>query len=457
MMKIAIPINKNLFNILVLFTREPFVRYFSKELEFYRNESGRLIGFISLDYTDNDYYAAILSRDKAKQYRAEKVIASLTTIDEARKWIDDEMASDAITMHDDKSDFFDLFEIIIEEGKLSPYFKILNEHEGYLAAKNVIKEISYHYKDIDGNFIDQFQSINGFDARLWELYLFCFCREQFFSFKRDSYAPDFMIEKLGHEIAIEAVIVGRKDQDTDFLTEYEPKNQEEIEKELKNDMPLKFGSALYSKLKKEYWKKDHVKGKPLVIAVADFHETKSMLWSYPALISYLYGYEYEHYHTEEGQLVIIPVPVKEYTKSTGATVPAGFFFQPDAENISAVINSPTATLSKFNRLGMQAGLNSQKSRLFRFGYRHDHDENAAVPLEFAYEVTQDSIENWSEGISIFHNPNALIPLDPNLFKNVTQHFLKEDGSVLSYFPEFHPYKSMTINQLTVDKNFQKVK
>ena len=79
MMKIAIPINKNLFNILVLFTREPFVRYFSKELEFYRNESGRLIGFISLDYTDNDYYAAILSRDKAKQYRAEKVTSSLTT------------------------------------------------------------------------------------------------------------------------------------------------------------------------------------------------------------------------------------------------------------------------------------------------------------------------------------------------------------------------------------------
>lgn len=450
-MKNAKPINRNFFNLLVLFTREPFVRYLTKELEFYRNDNGRLIGFVSLDYTDNDYYAAILSRDKAKQYRAEKVVASLPTIEEARKWIDDEMGANTITMHDNESDFFDLFEIKVSEEQLSPYFKILNEHEGSLGAKNVIKEISYHYKDIDGNFIEQFQSINGFDARLWELYLFCFCREQFFSFKRNTFAPDFMIEKLGHEIAIEAVIVARKTKDTDILKEYEPKNQEEIEKELKNDMPLKFGSALYSKLKKEYWKKEHVKGKPLIIAIADFHETKSMLWSFPALISYLYGYEYEHYHDKEGKLVITPVPVKEYTKPTGATVPAGFFFQPDAENISAVISSPTATLSKFNRLGMQAGLNSPNSKLFRLGHCHDHDENASIPLEFAYEVTEESQENWSEGISIFHNPNAIHPLDPELFENVTQHFLREDGNVLSFFPEFHPYNSMTYNQLAVKK------
>jgi len=99
-MKTALPINKKLFDIYLLFTREPFVRYFTRELEFYSNGNGGLIGLISLDYTDNDYYGCILSRDKSKQYRTEIVEASIPTIEEARNWIDDKMSSNSIVHHD---------------------------------------------------------------------------------------------------------------------------------------------------------------------------------------------------------------------------------------------------------------------------------------------------------------------------------------------------------------------
>ncbi|MBI9055954.1 MAG: glycosaminoglycan attachment site [Bacteroidales bacterium] len=446
-MKNVISINRNLFNIYLLFTRNPFVRYFSRELEFYSNGNKSLIGFISLDYTDNDFNVAILSRDKSKQYRAGNMETSIPTIEKARRWIDEQMNSDSIVMHNDESEYFDLFEIKAKKSQISQHFKLLKESEGLKGAKEVIKEISYHYKDIDGNFIEQFQSNNGFDSRIWELYLFCLCREELFSFKRNSHSPDFMIEKLGTEVAIEAVIVARKNNKA--IDELPLKSMEEIEEKLKNKMPLMFGSALFDKLKKEYWKLDHVKGKPFLIAIADFHEDFSMTWSFTALSDYLYGYKYTHSYDKNGELIIIPVKIKEFVKESGARIPAGFFFQPNSENISAVLFSSTATIGKFNRMGKQAGLGSSKSTIIRMGACHNFDDNASVPNMFQYQVDEDSKELWSEGVSIFHNPNALIPLDKSLFPSVAHHELK-DEFLYSSFPEFFPYNSFNQNIVSTE-------
>ena len=447
-MKTAKSITRNLFNIYLLFTRVPFVRFYTKELEYYSNGNGELLGLISLDYTDMDYYGAILSRDKSKQYRAEKIIASLSTIDEARQWIDEQMSSDSITLHDNNGKFFDLFKIQVSKEQIHPYFKLLDESLLYSPAKSVIKEVSYHYKDIDGNFIQQFQSLNGFDSRVWELFLFCFCREEYFSFKRQKSSPDFLIEKLGHEVAIEAVIISRKNTSQESLLNPILKSHEEIQQELENDMPLRYGSALYDKLKKKYWELEHVKGKPLIIAIADFHDTMSMTWSFPALTSYLYGYRYKHEYDANGQLIIKPIKIGQFIKRTGAKVPAGFFSQPDTENISAVLFSSTGTISKFNRIGKQAGLGSENLIITRMGAMHNHDPNASMPDAFMYTVNEDCNELWSEGVSIYHNPNAKIPLDPALFPSIAHHNLI-DEQIHSILPDIFPYFS--INQSTIIK------
>lgn len=173
-MKKLQPLSKKLFDIYALFTREPFVRFFSKELEFYSNGNGELIGFISIDLTDKDYYACILSRDQSMQFRAEKVTGNITTIEEAREWIEKAFNDDSITSHDNKFDYFDVFQDLDNSNKIHPHFELLKNAEYMLSAKEVIKEVSYHYKDIDGNFIDQLQSLNGFDSRIFELYLYCF-------------------------------------------------------------------------------------------------------------------------------------------------------------------------------------------------------------------------------------------------------------------------------------------
>jgi hypothetical protein len=439
-MKTAIPINKKLFDIYLLFTREPFVQYFSEELEFYSNGNGGLLGLISLDITDQDYYGCILSRDKSKQYRAELVTASVETIEEVREWIDDKMSSNSIVFHDNKHEYFDLFQNLNNKDNQHPNFKLLSSDVALSMAKETVKEVSYHYKDIDGNFIDQFQSINGFDSRVWELFLFCFFREQFFSFKRNFNSPDYMVEKFNEEIAVEAVIVSRKTE-----LESNAKNDKEIQEKLKNDIPLLFGNALFDKMKMKYWEKEHVKGKPFAIAIADFHDTMSMTWTFNSLSDYLYGYKYEHSFDENGELIVKPIKIGDYTKPNGTKIPSGFFFQPNSENVSAIIFSSCGTLSKFNRMGKQAELGSDIPTLLRTGTFYNHTPNADKPNFVTYKVDKESKETWSEGTVVYHNPNAKIPLNPAFFDDKVAQCFFRDKLIHSKMPKYFPYNSFTQN------------
>jgi hypothetical protein len=453
-MKTAAPISKKLFDIYLLFTREPFVRYFSHELEFYSNGNGGLLGLITLDIIDNDYSVVILSRDNSMQYRAEAIQVDIPTIRKARNWIDRKMSDNSIVLHDNFSKHFDIFKQLQNKNKLHPNYVLLRDHIGLASAKQVLSEISYHYKDIDGNFIDQFQSINGFDSRIWELFLFCFFREQYFSFDRNKEAPDFLVEKLTHKIAVEAVIVSRK---TNVKENYQTKTQKEINEKLDNEMPLMFAGALYDKLKKEYWNRPHVKGLPFVIAIEDFHDTMSMTWSYSALLNYLYGYTYNHSFDVNGALIVEPVKIGNYRKPNGTEIPSGFFFQPQTEHVSAVLFSSIGTISKFNRMGKQAGLGTNQNTLIRMGFFHDHNPNAAKPQFLSYEVDENSRETWSEGVSLFHNPNALIPLDPFLFEDtIAQSFFKKDGNIQSIMPEIFPYNSYTQNLIIRKENQEQI-
>ena len=96
-------------------------------------------------------------------------------------------------------------------------------------------------------------------------------------------------------------------------------------------------------------------------------------------------------------------------------------------------------------MGRQAGFGSEKSKLIRMGSFHDHTPNADKPKLVQYEVCEDSLETWSEGTIIYHNPNAKTPLVPNIFEdNVAQCFFK-NGKLHSFFPEIFPYNSFTNN------------
>jgi len=205
-------------------------------------------------------------------------------------------------------------------------------------------------------------------------------------------------------------------------------------------VPRKFGSVLFSKLNKRYWERPHVSGKPLVFAVQDFHTIRAMSWSNTALVEYLYGIRQTRKNTPEGPSSIVSEPIKEFVWQ-GKPIPAGFFYQPDTENISAVMANPEGTISKFKRIGFLAGFGDRRIRMIRNGQAYY--DGSSDPDNFVREVyAREYSETWCEGTSIYHNPQAKHPLDPESIPGAAHH-MSRDGRILSRLPPFHPVGSLT--------------
>jgi hypothetical protein len=169
-----------------------------------------------------------------------------------------------------------------------------------------------------------------------------------------------------------------------------------------------------------------------------------MAWSEPSLAPYLYGRRYTARHDKTGSLVVDSKPIAEHSWGT-KTIPSGFFFQPRAEHISAVLTNPQGTIAKFNRIGFLAGFGSRLVDMKRIGTRYVHDPNAARSEPFEQQVNSPMFsETWVEGMNVYHNPRALIALPPQMLPTAAHHRLTKDGMIGSVIPEFHPYGSETI-------------
>ncbi|MDD4002231.1 MAG: glycosaminoglycan attachment site [Bacteroidales bacterium] len=444
-------ISKEKFNAYALFTRQPEIVQTYEEIEYYSNKDETILGVLVLDNIDLDFSAVLLCPDEIGRYRAFDLQTDFNMLGHAREWLKRKMiwhTSIGVKSFEqgDGGKGIDLFKSVVSKEKEHPYFTILNSDDAFKPAKKLISLMMPHFNDVDGNFVQQFQS-TGFDARVWELFLFVYLTEEEFLLKRKYDRPDYIVRKGDKEVAIEAVIVGRekdnKPKVIDFKREIRPKSQKELEEILKNEMPIRFGSPLFSKLQKKYWNLSHVQGKPLIFAIADFHDDMSMTWSFPALISYLYGHKYNHHYNEKGELIIEPKKIDKHTLGE-KEIPSGFFFQPEVENVSGILFSTSGTISKFNRLGRQAGFGDNNIKQFRMGMKHNHNRNADTPDWFSYEVNEDCRELWCEGVSIFHNPNAIIPIDKSLFPSIAHHEFK-NGQIVSLLPDFYPYTSYTFN------------
>lgn len=437
------------FDALAAHTRSPAAAYISEEIAWYANESETVLGVLLRDKIDNDFVGVLLGRDESGMYRCFDVQASIETAEEATTWLEGAIRWNS---RDDVKTFpqgnrdkpVDPFEPISPIEKLGASFVKIQREAVFAPARRIISEIMPHFVDIDGNFLEQFQT-TGFDARLWELYLFSYLNEEQLFIDRTHNRPDFVVTKYAETVAIEATIVGRRKDNPVSFFKTEPKllHPEEIRERQAHEIPIRFGSPLFSKLKKEYWKLEHVKGKPLVLAIADFHDDQSMLWTSTALINYLFGVRHDHHFDADGKLVIEPIQLDKH-ELDGKVIPSGFFFQPDAENVSAIMFSASGTISKFNRIGRQAGFNAPGVIMFRFGTHHDHNPNANLPKPFKYLVDESCNETLAEGLSMFHNPNAKHPVPQHLFPSIAHHRFVE-GQIASDLPEFHPYASQTIH------------
>lgn len=403
----------------LLYRRSPFTWHLFKELEWWSTEDEILLAAITLDRIDDDYAYIVLGRDETGVFRGIAGETCFLTRDEARAVMLSKMkeiSKDGALEYPQEDNNRKKHEILVPcvpDSKLHQTFKILMADDGYSPARGIIKEISFAFRDLDGNYRKDFQTRN-FDSRLWELYLYAAFYEQHFHIADQHSVPDFIVENAEGKIAVEAVTVNP----TNGVESPVPHSVEEERSLCRDYMPLKWGSPLMSKLAKKYWEQEHIKNMPLVFAIHDFHGPGSMVWSLPALSDCLFGIR----SGEDGT----DYPVETYSWGTKRNIPAGFFRQPGAENVAAVLSSNAATLTKFNRMGSIAGFGNADVFIGRQGVMFDLETNQVGRFVCQTKVGEVN-EWWSDELWVFHNPNAECRIPMWLFPRALHVFLDENG------------------------------
>lgn len=436
-------------------------RVMAEELSWWAGQDENVIGFVFRDTTDNDYGWQLLARDRVGRFRSVRLEVSLRSEAYATVGLRDAIAfavenenlAALGSQGDEPNEPFDLLRVLpgTDPAKLHPYFRELLERPGREPARAVVREIGPWLAPSDPHFVEEFQ-LRQFDQRLWELYLWAAFRELGFDVIQME-APDFRCRAPGIEFTVEATTVGPSQ--TGVLAAHpNPRTAEEMKRFLEDYMPMKFGSSLMSKINKRdaqgkhYWEREDTAGKPFVIAVADFHKRAeqdqlgSMTFTHSALWPYLYGQRVE-WEMVDGQLIVRSF--KNPSHSFGEkSVPSGFFDQPGAENVSAVIFSNAGTIAKFDRMGVVAGFAAADHTYLRIGYRYNPDPNATQGIPFSENVADPSyVEGWSDELQIFHNPNARVPLSHAWLTGLAQFYFSE-GKQFSLIPHHHVWSSMTM-------------
>lgn len=331
------------------------------------------------------------------------------------------------------------------DAELHPQFKHLRDLKGYAPARGMMRELQEDFVDPDGNFVEQFQTF-GFDSRTFEFYLAAMLRNAGHDLDRSVDRPDFLITKGGITAAVEAVTANPPPGDgiqpySVLAAEMTP---EQLRRHLEHTVPIRLGSPLYTKLQKQYWTLPHIAGRPLILAIQDFHAPGALATSSTPLARYLYGLGQRWWHDENGNLVIDNFALDQH-KVDKKSIPSGYFRLPGAENISAVLFCNSGTIPKFNRMGQQGRYKTEGVRMLRWGLCYRHDPNATMPAPFCYEVgaPDRAPETWTEGTVLIHNPHALHPL-PNEWLGAAVEESLVDGAIITTFSErFLPYTSMT--------------
>ncbi len=166
------------YNAFVAWTRSPLANDIGEELEFFSSTDESLIGVLIKDLTDRDFGYVLLGRDRKGRFRCIDVQMSLKKT-EARHVL---FASVKRHLAEGKTVFdqgdedtdkagIDLFSALAPDEKLHKAFQMLRTLDHWMPARGIMNEMMKHYVDVDGNFVEQFQT-TAFDSRIWELYLY---------------------------------------------------------------------------------------------------------------------------------------------------------------------------------------------------------------------------------------------------------------------------------------------
>lgn len=132
------PLNSNRANLLLLFTRDPFVKLVNKELEYYSSDDDSLIGFVSLDREDYTFHAMLFDRDSRNKYCLVSMKLDYCSIEEARlgleKLMDTYVRNEIALRKDIPAN--DFFIPVTKQEQRHPFFDKLLDKEVFLLQQN---------------------------------------------------------------------------------------------------------------------------------------------------------------------------------------------------------------------------------------------------------------------------------------------------------------------------------
>lgn len=325
-----------------------------------------------------------------------------------------------------------------------PSFQVLSQEAPYVGTRQMIESVFEDFEDADGNFVEQFQT-TGFDARFFELYLQAMLSEQGFTIARPKPNPDFLATRGDLTIALEATTTNPSR--SGVLAEHGHKLAEldarGLEAYLRDEFPIRLGSALTSKLAKKYWTTPQCSGRPFILAIEAFHDDGSLGLSDFALERYLYGLDYSNPQFADGVLHADIASVASFSVGP-KKIPGPFFSLPETENVSAVLFTNQGTSAKFTRMAHSAGYKNDFCNI-RVCDCLDPDPSSVDPSMFVYDLDEPLFEElWTHGIVLYHNPRALRPLEDDVFPGAAEiRFVQ--GRLFRKFQEYHIYSSKTLH------------
>lgn len=434
-------ISRARFDALAGYARLPSTRLLADELSWYEDQNGDVVATLVRD-RDNLFTGVILVRDRAERFRWVDQTAyfssrALTVGAIAIAMIGAANELDRARTQGDELAPIDFFTRVVPTGKAHPLFNRVATSAGHAAARQMVSNVMRWYNTSDMNYVEQFQS-TGFDARLWEMYLFATLIEAGFDVSFPKPAPDFLASGVTGAFCIEATtanqsVIGGLPAPSPRPSPLE--HASVVDAYLDHYLPIKFAGPLVAKLGKRYWEHPECQGIPLAFAIQDFHDGDAMTYSSGSLHKYLYG---QVFHEEDDSYH----RVTDHRWGT-KVVPSGFFDLPDAEHVSAVLFNSGGTISKFNRMGVAAGFGVDDVTLFHIGIKHD-SSRPGLRADFRSEVVDGYEEHWVDGLNVFHNPNALHPLPIDYLPGAMHHFWDPVEGSQVMVPEGHVFSSQTL-------------
>ncbi len=313
----------------------------------------------------------------------------------------------------------DLFTRVLPLQALHPNFRRLADKHS-AADRAVLSQWADGFKDRDGKFVREFQTT--FNSGFWELYVFACCKELGFRINLALTSPDFVVDNFQNEFCIEAAIASNAIGDSaEWERDLKKQTKPDLERVLDTAV-IRLSNAIDAKYKKyqaAYQNLPHVKKRPFILAIGPFEQPYFWAHNDHAIRQVLYAYDRigpngEHLfrHT--------------IAKPSGAPIELGLFTCGKMAEISAILFSNTATMSKVHALNQDMEALTYFSALY-------FNQHGPQPI-LRNSSKKDYRESLLDGLYVFHNPHATWPVPFAYFNHddITQATLLRGNPVPRY-------------------------